>query len=297
MKLSTAWMISLSIHILAITVFYYKIKQPVVAMNTQMSEETVEFNLGIAVGQIESLLVNKSNAKEQPKSKKGAVVSTATPAIDKVQKKTRSTPVKNVIHERPKKKQVKSSSVKVPNIVTKKSQQYLIEQDTATVETEIKKQKNRLAVKNISTVKVDVLNAQAVGVKAVNGNQSHDSQRSVKQVSPQNSKLSTGGKASLTKAQNTQVASYISGLQRKVANSANKIYPKKAKRRNQQAVVKVGFRLRKDGTIEDVQLIHKSEFPALNKAAIKAVKRVKKYKPLPEGINNYFIIPINFKMT
>ncbi|WP_413283695.1 TonB family protein [Vibrio sp. MA40-2] len=128
------------------------------------------------------------------------------------------------------------------------------------------------------------------------GSQSVDAQRSIKQASEATNRKSTGGKASSSEATNKNAASYISGLQRKIANSANRMYPKKAQRNNQQGVIKVSFYLLEDGTIEKVAIVEESKFTALNKAAVKAVKRVKKYKPLPEGINNYFVIPISFKL-
>ncbi|PCJ21649.1 MAG: hypothetical protein COB04_02785 [Gammaproteobacteria bacterium] len=64
----------------------------------------------------------------------------------------------------------------------------------------------------------------------------------------------------------------------------NKYYPLKAKKRDQQGEVIIQFSIQKDGTLTDIKVIGSSGFFTLDKAALRAVKKLKKFKPLPAAI-------------
>lgn len=61
----------------------------------------------------------------------------------------------------------------------------------------------------------------------------------------------------------------------------NKFYPVKAKKRGQEGEVILEISLSSDGRITDIQVAKSSGFFTLDKAAFRAVKKIKKFKPFP----------------
>lgn len=77
--------------------------------------------------------------------------------------------------------------------------------------------------------------------------------------------------------------SFIAGLY-EVLNE-NKRYPKMAKRRKLEGVCEVSFTLTKDGHIKDVFLKKACGHSILDSAALKVVRSVEFYKPVPDSVS------------
>ncbi len=63
-----------------------------------------------------------------------------------------------------------------------------------------------------------------------------------------------------------------------------KFYPSLARRLNQQGLIRVGFTVLADGRITNIHLVEPSAATALNQGAIKAIKRVGQFKPIPPAL-------------
>ncbi len=77
----------------------------------------------------------------------------------------------------------------------------------------------------------------------------------------------------------------------------NKFYPMAARRMGQTGTVIVAFTLLEDGSIIDVRLETPSPFAHLNDSALKAVKDVHKFRPIPKELGQTQMdlkIPIKF---
>ena len=77
----------------------------------------------------------------------------------------------------------------------------------------------------------------------------------------------------------------------------NLIYPKIAKRLRHQGVVKVSFRVNKNGTVKNIKVLN-SPKSSLSKGAIKTIKSIK-IEPIPKELNMPYMditIPIEFKI-
>jgi protein TonB len=64
----------------------------------------------------------------------------------------------------------------------------------------------------------------------------------------------------------------------------NKSYPTMSKRLGQTGTVVIGFTLLKDGNIVDVRIEKPSKYDRLNDSALEAVKKVERFKPLPQEV-------------
>jgi TonB family protein len=294
MKLAAAALFSVLVHLFAFSYFLMEYTSEIVETEQQNSIDAIDFSLGIVAVAVEDKVVKKVNSIQQTQTQAG-VNNTITPVMPISQKKE---PVKQEIL---KERLLPVAITKSQIIETEKNSTKIGNQINKTTP-QIKKQpEQQQAPQYVKVIdKPKVVPAKTIDsvlpVKQSIAGGSTNSPESIKQKSELNEDKSTGGKAAKTASENTQSASYIAGLQRVIANSANKLYPQKAKRKNQQGVVKVGFYLLSDGTINNVAIIMESKYRALNKAAVKAVKRIKKYRPLPEGTNDYFVIPISFNI-
>jgi len=67
--------------------------------------------------------------------------------------------------------------------------------------------------------------------------------------------------------------------------SRHKYYPRSARVRQQQGKVVVKLSLQRDGAIEEIELEQPSRYPALNRAAVRSVRRMNRFKPFPESLN------------
>lgn len=77
---------------------------------------------------------------------------------------------------------------------------------------------------------------------------------------------------------NIDLSEYMKGLQRKIRFHWDSPIDYRSKK------IVVLFKILKDGSIIEPRLYQKSNVEAADKAALKAVSSVKKYKPLPSGL-------------
>ena len=79
----------------------------------------------------------------------------------------------------------------------------------------------------------------------------------------------------------------------------NKFYPRLALKMNQVGVVKIRLEIAPSGVFKEVKLIQTCAYETLNKAALKLIKDLKGFKPLPENFkeDTGFIVPIAYEIT
>lgn len=90
---------------------------------------------------------------------------------------------------------------------------------------------------------------------------------------------------------------YMAGLYRVL--SMNKHYPKMAKRRHLEGVAHIHFRLQKNGRLTDISLHKGCKHRSLNKAALKLVRGIESYKPIPDEVSRVAMnikIPITYSL-
>jgi protein TonB len=78
-----------------------------------------------------------------------------------------------------------------------------------------------------------------------------------------------------------------------------KFYPAAAKRRGEQGVVEVAFRLAKSGAIEEIELEVPSSWPRLNEAAVEAVRQFGRLDPIPDDVSAHdlvLIVPYRYQL-
>ncbi|MCF6282780.1 MAG: energy transducer TonB [Candidatus Polarisedimenticolaceae bacterium] len=84
------------------------------------------------------------------------------------------------------------------------------------------------------------------------------------------------------------------------AISRQKRYPKRAQRLGLEGEVVVGFTVKADGQIVDIGLVESSEYNHLDRAALKAVKKVGQLAPIPVmlGKNRWaFQVPLQYTLN
>lgn len=69
------------------------------------------------------------------------------------------------------------------------------------------------------------------------------------------------------------------------ALSRYKHYPQSARLRGQEGTVVVALILRRDGTIDDVHIAQPSRYPLLNRAALRTVRQLDRFKPFPSDMH------------
>lgn len=286
-------MLSCCVHITVIVAYFSSTESEQIIDKSSL--ETVTFDLGLLAAPVESLEVKRANSKAQQQQTAGGLVTSSTkPNIttppEKLPEKTKEREVSRpqpdkVIDTKTDKKltKVKTDSSKL--VVAKA--QLNIDDKNETQEIE-----NTLTQKKSPS---EPANSKSTSPARTNLGMKESSQASVEDSSVE-TQQATGGKATESKKQNTTSASYIAQLQRRISQQAARTYPRKAKRKRQEGVVKVAFIIHSSGKITDIKVVTSSDYLLLDKSAIKAVQRVGKYKPLPEGVNPNFEIPIRFSL-
>jgi len=80
----------------------------------------------------------------------------------------------------------------------------------------------------------------------------------------------------------------------------NKIYPKRAKKLQQEGRVILAFVIAQDGYIYHLKLKKRSGFSRLDKAALKILHKIKKFKPIPKELQKHkwsIDVPITYSMA
>ena len=79
-----------------------------------------------------------------------------------------------------------------------------------------------------------------------------------------------------------EFASYMRGWVARVERVGNLNYPDEARRRNLHGQLVMTVAVRRDGTVERIDVIQPSGFPVLDDAAIRTVRLAEPFAPLPE---------------
>lgn len=90
---------------------------------------------------------------------------------------------------------------------------------------------------------------------------------------------------------------YIAGLYKIL--SQNKRYPKMAKRRHLEGVAHIHFTVLKNGNLDNVYIAKACGHKSLDNAALKLVKSIQKYKPIPDEVSRVAMnikIPITYSL-
>lgn len=89
---------------------------------------------------------------------------------------------------------------------------------------------------------------------------------------------------------------YLQGVQQVIEN--HKIYPEEIKTQKSDVnVVKIKFRISKDGTITKIEKIGLSSFEILNTTAVDLLKKIGKFSPIPDALKKEFmdiVLEINY---
>lgn len=91
---------------------------------------------------------------------------------------------------------------------------------------------------------------------------------------------------------------YIAKLTKWTTNFVT--YPRGALRNQQEGTVRLTVTLARDGRVKDVQILEKSEYDTLNKAATRAVKSASPYPAVPDTIAGeqfLFTVPVVFRLN
>ncbi|MGA8259844.1 MAG: energy transducer TonB [Arenicellales bacterium] len=80
-------------------------------------------------------------------------------------------------------------------------------------------------------------------------------------------------------AERTYLSEFLEALSR------YKHYPQSARLRGQEGTVIVALILRRDGAIDDVHVAEPSRFPLLNRAALRTVRQLDRFKPFPTDMH------------
>ncbi|WP_456322431.1 TonB family protein [Hydrogenimonas sp.] len=99
--------------------------------------------------------------------------------------------------------------------------------------------------------------------------------------------------AKISEMKNAYLAELLGAIE------SRKFYPKIAKRRGMEGVVKVRFVLRKDGKIEKVAIAEGSGYGVLDRAALKTVASIGTFKPIPEVLKKErweIVAPIRYQI-
>lgn len=297
------FLLSFCIH-LAVIVPYFYIKEPEQVTDTS-SLETVNFDLGLLAAPIESIEVKKAASKAQQQQTAGAKPRVQTQSdqmappdrsLEKsVEKAERNTETVNTDNSKPLVPKAKNASKQESMPATNELKPALKKERKKDQKKELKKELTD-GKSNEKTNTTKPLKQQSSNTASNALGMEENREASIESLSTDDIQQATGGKASESKKQNVNSASYTADLQRRISQQAARTYSRKAKRKRQQGVVKVAFVIAANGKINDIKVVTSSGHLLLDKSAIKAVQRVGKYRPLPEGVNPNFEIPIRFSL-
>lgn len=90
--------------------------------------------------------------------------------------------------------------------------------------------------------------------------------------------------------------SYISELRRFI--ESKKFYPKLASRLRHHGIVEIALTINEEGEFTDVHIHTASSYETLNQAALKLIKTIKSFKPLPKELDRKMAlsIPLNYSL-
>jgi len=78
-----------------------------------------------------------------------------------------------------------------------------------------------------------------------------------------------------------------------------KYYPKRAKRRHREGVVKISFTVLRSGKLNAVRIYQSSGYKSLDQAALAAVAEISQFKPIPDALQRQqwdFVVPLRYEL-
>jgi protein TonB len=106
-----------------------------------------------------------------------------------------------------------------------------------------------------------------------------------------------GGDASASRSSRNAEAAYLAELQRAIARHQQ--FPSEARRKRQTGVTTLSFVVQRDGRIRQVRVTKSSGNASLDEAAMTAMKRLSRFKPIPAVIDRQewpMRVPIRFDL-
>ena len=83
----------------------------------------------------------------------------------------------------------------------------------------------------------------------------------------------------------------------KILIEENKAYPKAAQLLGQQGLVKIQFKIKPTGEFADIALANECPYHKLNQAALKLIRKIQRFKPLPNSLKETqlaVVLPIEY---
>ncbi|MEE9445153.1 MAG: energy transducer TonB [Cocleimonas sp.] len=249
--------------------------------------------------------------KQEPPKKVPVVLPKVVEAISKpIEPVIKPKVVKKIIQKKPKKKLVVKAKPK-PKVAAKKVlkkrklvkprkvkpiKKKVVVQKPRKITPPKKKvvvrkvRKSPIPVRRITPPKRATAPAKRVAPRIVKPVRRPIVRRFVKQKPVQPPKQASKGNAQLERQYGSSIRQLI---------EQRKVYPRRAKRRKMQGVVKVAFSVNKSGVVSKLRIHQSSGSKLLDKSALEAVKKAGRFPALPAGINKQFlsyIIPIAYRL-
>lgn len=306
-----AFLISLAVHLALLAAGGYaasqgKKKEPSVAI------EAVNFDMGMMVAA--KVADTTGPQKSEEMKAKTTVASVSDVAEEVVEEEEVEEPVveekvevpepivkpkpiiKPVVKPKPKKK-VKPKPKPKPKKKKPKKKQVNKKTTKKKVTKKVAKKATKKPIKQQPTTNLSDLFSSASdggGTQSVNRVKSNGSGSGGSKV--RRSSASGGGQGSSNRGSGNANA-YGASLRAAISRMANRHYPRTAKRMRKQGTVTVRFNIASNGRISGATVVGSSGNSSLDKGAIKALKRLGKYKPPPPGFGPTVTIPIRFRLN
>ena len=235
----------------------------------------------IAITVLQGYVLQKVKIKDQmiavkPQTKVSPIIRLRHVVIKKPKLLPKVEPIKEEMHPKPPKPVVKKV-VTIPKKIKKK-----------TIKKIIKKKKVIKKKRIIKKATKKPINKKAPTIKSV---------ATKKKVPKEKIQKRIPRLQSSSPKQKTIKNNYLAKVRSTIEH--RKKYPRTAKRLRQQGVVIIGFTIYKNGHIGDIKLVKKSSYAKLNHAAIKILKRIGAFSPIPKDFRESSIsltVPIRYKI-
>lgn len=131
--------------------------------------------------------------------------------------------------------------------------------------------------------------------KALKKRQKKIVKKVVKKTPPPQKKISQVAKPKSVKNNGKLKNAYLNELRRFI--ESKKFYPRMAARLKHSGVVEIALVLDENGNFKDIKIKKASSFETLNDAALDLIKSLKKFKPIPQDMDNTLAVNIPLKYS
>lgn len=255
--------------------------------------EAMTFDLGMLVAEN-----TEPRAKPQPTLQPEPTLVPETTLEPEPKPVAIAKPIIKPIVKKPEPKQAEKKPIKQP--VVKKTQPKKTIKTSVKKKPAVKKQKpKQKKPKKITKKNSKKPTKQSTAKKSVRSSKKTTSvtaKKATTQAKKKPQQSASSGKPQRQQSNNANAGAYRSGLQAAIDRAASRSYPKQARRMRKQGTVRVKFNLGRDGRISNPNVVSSSGSRLLDKAAIKALKRLGKYKKPPAGFPTTLTVPIQFRL-